>query len=124
MLSGMNTDGVQRDERFPIEGTAEAWIEFRYPGRERPLCCRVIDVSIAGISFLLDEELPLLARGAKIDGALVRLRDRTLNGGFVVKHVTRVRHSETICGAVLYPETDDDMNELVAVIRTVDAGAA
>ena len=118
----MNTDGVQRDERFPIEGTAEAWIEFRYPGRERLLCCRVLDVSIAGISFILDEALPLLTRGAKIEGALVRLRDRALHGSFVVKHVTRIRHAETICGAVLYPETDDDMNELADVIRAVDAG--
>ena len=120
----MNTDGVQRDQRFPIEGTAEAWVEFRYPGRDRRLCCRVLDVSIAGISFVLDEELPLLTRGAKIEGALLRLRDRTLRGGFVVKHVTRIRHFETICGAVLYPDTDDDMNELVEVIRAVDAGAA
>jgi hypothetical protein len=111
---------IQRDPRYAIRNSEIAYVEFAYPNSGgRMLRLPLIDLSVAGMAFALDEDLPLLVRGARLSPVTLRVGECRIEGSCVVKHVTRRRASGFLCGAVFYPETEQDMARLSGVLDHV-----
>lgn len=118
MSSTVNT---QRDRRFALLQSRNARVQFAYPAncerrRDQPL----LDISVSGLSFGLEHELPLLARGAVIHGAVVCVGECAMTGKLLVKHVTRSAR-QFVCGAVFYPASEIESVKLNGVIAGISA---
>lgn len=107
---------VQRDPRYTIPPLLEAFVEFRYPNPNgRLLSMPLTDMSVAGLSFAADSELPLIVRGARIEDVVVLLGDIRIEGKLLVMHCTP-GGARTVYGAVFYPATEPDQRRLSEVI--------
>jgi hypothetical protein len=118
MSSTVNT---QRDRRFALLVSRDARVQFAYPAnselrRDQPL----LDISVTGLSFGLEHELPLLVRGAVIHGAVVRVGDCDMTGKLLVKHLTR-SEDQFVCGAVFYPASEMESVKLNGLIAGISA---
>jgi hypothetical protein len=119
----MSTVLVKRDQRFAFLQAKNARVSFCYPNQDgTPIDQPLVDISVSGMSFALERELPLLSRGAVIAGVLVRIGDCEMRGKLLIKHVTR-NGSDVICGAVFYPASEIDMNKLNGMIAGISAHA-
>ena len=91
-------------------------MEFRYPNPNgRLLSMPLTDLSVAGLSFAADSELPLIVRGARIEGVVVLLGDIRIEGKLLVMHCTP-GGPRVFYGAVFYPATEPDQRRLSEVI--------
>ena len=64
---------VQRDPRYAVPVAVDACVEFSFPNPNgRRLVLPLLELSASGLSFIVDHELPLLVRGARLEGVLVR----------------------------------------------------
>jgi hypothetical protein len=108
---------VQRDPRYAIPPNVDARVEFNYPNPEgRRLSLQLLDLSVSGLSFVADHELPLVVRGAKLEGAVIRVGDAEIEGKLLIKHFTRGEAYEVMYGAILFPENAQDQQKLNDVI--------
>ena len=108
---------AQRDPRYPVPIAVDASLEFNFPNPGgRRLVLRLLELSIAGLSFVAEHELPLLVRGARIEGVVIRVGNSEIAGRVLIKHHTRARGAEVIYGGFFYPETEQDQNKLSSVI--------
>jgi hypothetical protein len=108
---------TQRDPRYPVPMALDASLEFNFPNPDgRRLVLRLLELSIAGLSFAAESELPLLVRGARLDGVVIRIGGGEIAGRMLIKHRTRARGPEVIYGGYFYPETEQDQNRLGSVI--------
>ena len=108
---------VQRDPRYSIPMAVDACVEFNFPNPSgRRLVLPLLELSVSGLSFIVDHELPLLVRGARLEGVLVRVGDSEISGRLLLKRLTRGVRSEAIYGGVFYPETEQDQNKIGAVL--------
>jgi len=108
---------VQRDPRYTVPPLVEAFVEFRYPNPGgRRLSLSLLDISVAGLSFAADSELPLIVRGARIENVVVLLGDIRIEGKLLVMHSTRGGPTGIVYGAVFYPATEQDQLRLNGVI--------
>jgi hypothetical protein len=106
-VAGPNT---QRDPRFAVPPELNGRVEFRYPNRVgRVLMPRLHDISVSGVAFSLDHELPLMVRGARIEDAVVRIGDLELGGRLLVRHGTGTGAGTMVYGCVFYPSTERDL---------------
>ena len=92
-------------------------IEFDWPN-ERGDACRMPlkDISPAGLSFVLEHELPGLEICSPINGVTARLGRHAIRCDLVVIHITSGHGRSTICGALVYPATDGDLRKLKRVV--------
>jgi hypothetical protein len=112
----MTRSNVQRDPRYRIPPLLEAFVEFRFPNPDgRLLSMRLTDLSVAGLSFVADSELPLIVRGARIDGVTVLLGDIRMEGKLLIMHATP-GGPRVLYGAVFYPATEEEQRKLSEVI--------
>ena len=108
---------VQRDPRYTMPPFMEAYVEFRYPNSSgRRLSMPLLDISVAGLSFAAGSGLPLIVRGARIEGVVVLLGDIRMEGKLLIMHATAGGPSGVAYGAVFYPATEQDQLRLNGVI--------
>jgi c-di-GMP-binding flagellar brake protein YcgR len=100
----------RKTRRHPATGTVEAFVEITYPDSvARNLRLPLVDISISGLSFVLTEELPAIENGTNITDIVVRLGDCEIRGELVVMHLTPQTETRTICGALFYAASDQDL---------------
>ena len=101
--------------RGRIPGFQDAEIEFTGPdgiAQKQEL----IELSVSGASFLLEARIPGLEAETAIDGGLIRIGEIEIRVCLKVRHVTRRDGKGYECGVRLYPMSDQDRNELAALI--------
>jgi hypothetical protein len=112
----------RKARRHSATGTVEAFVEITYPDSvARNLRLPLIDISISGLSFIMTEELPAIENGTNITDTVIRLGDCEIRGELVVMHVTPQSDNRTICGALFYTATDDDLMKLRSAIAGMEA---
>lgn len=118
----------RRHNRHVLPAVVEARAEFDYPGPGGHPCTMPIrDVSASGLSIVLAHDLPGLEPGSRLDGATLRIGDRTLKADLLVMHVTPEPSKGAICGALVYPVEDADLlafRDVVADLESLPAMAA
>jgi len=106
--------------RYRVDPKAAA-VEFSYPnpnGRDfnQPL----IDISIAGFSFHIENPVPDIDHGEQIEEAVVRLGDCEIKGDIIIMHLTN-EGSRTLCGALFYPSDESELVKLKCVVAGIEA---
>ena len=120
------TDCRRGPARHPIPRAADRYVSFEHPrpgGRSYRFPLH--DLSEGGLSFELTEELPLADEGASLDGVTVRLGNCEFRGDLLVMHLTPDMAPGSICGALFYPASDEDlvkMKGLIAGLAVMGAG--
>jgi hypothetical protein len=109
----------RRQRRHSIAAGAEARVEFHHPFPHGESCsARLVDLSVAGFSFAVPEQLSNLEVGTTVPQAVLRLGSCVMQGDMMIIHVTPERG---ICGALFYPTTDADLIKLRSVIAGIEA---
>ena len=114
----------RRDRRHLLDVGESAWVEFDYPSPSGPRWrLPLLDVSVAGLSFILPDELLGIDCGATLRDVVVRVGDCELQGSLVVMHVSPdpASYSWTGCGALFYPATEADQLKLKNIIARIEA---
>jgi len=118
------TKSRRRQHRYFVSRDKTACVEFEHPmpnGRHFRL--PIYNFSASGVSFYLDDEnnLSELDAGTDLAKATVRVGDCMIQGDLVIMHMTPGEGSRLICGALLYPTTDNDLVKLKSVIAGMEA---
>jgi len=112
----------RRHPRWPVPRDGRHVVEFWWPSRKGHRCTMALnDLSPAGLSFRLEHELPGLDVCRLIRTAVVRLGDLAVKADLVVIHVTSAPGRPTVCGALAYPKSDDDLRAMKAWLATHEA---
>ena len=99
-----------------------AFVEFNHPTSGGKCRLPLSDISHSGLSFHGESgEMPAVESGSTIEGASLRIRECIIQGDLVVMHVTPRPDSRIVCGALLYPATDNDLLKLKAVLAGMEA---
>jgi hypothetical protein len=112
----------RRIRRYSVAQAKSASIEFGYPnpnGRQSVL--PLIDISVAGFSFELNEPFPGLELGSSIEAVVVKIGDCEIKGDLVVMHLTDNADPEAVCGALFYPESETELVKLKCVVAGIEA---
>jgi hypothetical protein len=100
----------------------EACVEVNYPDcANRNVRLPLVDISISGLSFVMTEELPALENGSNLTDVVVRLGDCEIHGELVVMHMTPQSDARTICGALFFTATDQDLLKLRSAVAGMEA---
>ena len=100
----------RRHPRWSVPRDGRHLVEFWWPSRKGHRCSmRLNDLSTAGLSFVLEHEVPGLEICHPVRTADVRLGDVAFKADLVVIHITSGPGRPTVCGALVYPKTDDDL---------------
>ncbi len=105
----------REDPRSRIPGFQDAEIEFTGPdgtAHKRQL----IELSVNGGSFQLPERIPGLELGTPVEGSVIRIGEFEVRVNFVIRHVTRDDEPGYECGVQLYTMSEQDRNEIAALI--------
>lgn len=101
-----------------------ACAEVRFPvASPETLSLRVRDVSLGGISLILEATLPGLEVGDTLKGIDCVLEGRRVRGDLLVMHLTPGNAAGSVCGGLFYPATDEDLLLMRAIVEELDAGA-
>jgi hypothetical protein len=100
----------------------EACVEVTYPdSASRNVRLPLVDISISGLSFVMTEELPAIDSGTNIPDIVIRLGECEIHGELVVMHMTPDGDDRTICGALFFAATDEDLMKLRSAIAGMEA---
>jgi len=111
----------RRIRRHAIPATAEARITFAHPGPAAPRRdYRLIDISVAGLSFAVDTEAPSLEDGAEVSRVVVRVANCEITGDLLIMHVT-AEPERTVCGALFYPAAEAELVKLKSLMAGIEA---
>lgn len=117
----------RRSKRHAVVPGA-ARIDFVDPADPRgsqPRSLSLLDLSPSGLSFRLPAEMTRPAVGASLGPSSIRIgKTVTIRGELVVMHVSLRGDGGLICGALFYPETDDDLVKLRSVVAGIEAAGA
>jgi hypothetical protein len=114
-------DTLQRDQRYSMPLAVDATARFNYPnpnGQRRT--ATLLELSASGLSFVAENELPLIVRGAKLEGVVIQVGDTEIEGKLLIKHVTKGESDEVVYGGVFYPATMAGQQELNRIIFRLD----
>lgn len=109
----------QRDRRFPLFRPQKASVEFDFDGRVWRL--PLVDVSVTGLSFVTDEEVPGLRTGVRIESAVLRVADCEIRGNVAIRHVTPHPDWTTLYGGIFYPAEESDLHRLSGLLAGIEA---
>jgi hypothetical protein len=104
-------------KRLDVSDNDSYRVEFGYPvpnGQQIRMNLR--DVSQAGVSFIMNRELPDIEIGQLINQVVVYLGRRKLRGDLVVAHISAATNGDAVCGALFYPSTDADLRKLKSTV--------
>ena len=116
------TDCRRGPDRHPLPRADDRYIEVDHPqpgGRSYRFPLH--DISISGLSFVLTEEMPRIDEGSSLDGVVVHVGGCILRGDMLVMHVTPEMAPGSVCGALFYPATDEDLIKLKSLIAGIEA---
>jgi len=109
----------RRHRRHRIASEQRAHVELDFPSTSvEGNRCPLLDVSVAGVSFVLSDQLVGVEVGTDIRDVVIRIGDCVLHGDLMVMHVTPGRR---VCGALFYPTTDTDLLKLKSLIAGLEA---
>lgn len=110
-------------DRHRVHEGIAAEATFRWPARNgRPVIAQLRDVSYAGVSLVLGEELPGLEVGECLKGVNVSLDGVHFGGELLVMHLTPSPQGGILCGGLFYPVRDADVLALRKVVRRLETG--
>ena len=105
----------REDRRNQIPEFVDAEIAFNGPdgaSHKYPL----IALSLAGGSFEIPERIPGLDPGTTWDGGRILVGEIEICVNLQIRHVTRGDRKGYECGVRLYPISDEDRNEITALV--------
>ncbi len=109
----------RQEPRRRIPDSQDAEIEFTgtdETAHKRPL----IDMSVSGCSFQLPERIPGLEVGTPVEGSVIRVAEFEIHANFVIRRVTRDDEKGYEYGVQLYTMSDQDRNEMAALISRLE----
>lgn len=109
----------QRDRRFKILRPDRAAVEFSHGRRDWRL--PLVDLSVAGLSFVVDEEVRGLDVGLKLENVVVRITECEMRGDLVIRRATSQADWSTHYGAIFYPAEESDLLKLNGVLAGIEA---
>lgn len=109
----------QRDRRFPLFRPQKASVEFSHGGRSWNL--PLVDVSVTGLSFVTDEEVPGLTVGVRLENVVMRIAECEIRGNVAIRHATSHPDWTTLYGGILYPAEESDLLKLSGVLAGIEA---
>lgn len=112
-------DCRRSQRRHSVAPGADASIQLQHPPG-CPWTLRVIDISVSGISFAFEEDAPRIDSGENLSNVVIKIGSCTMEGDLLIMHVTPVP-PRTVCGALFYPATDDDLIKLKSMIAGIEA---
>jgi len=108
--------------RHSAAGSDRAWVEFRSPqAPDAPQRLPLVDISVSGFSFSLEEGSPRLGNGLEIAGVRIHLGGCEIRGDMVVMHVTPRGDGRVVCGALFYAAGDEDLLKLRSAVAGMEA---
>lgn len=109
--------------RHTIVDSENSRVEFRFPHPNgRPWSLPLLDVSVSGFSFSLDDELAGFDTGTTLEPVVLRIGSVEMHGALLVMHVSRSSSPATrVCGVLFYPAQDEDLLKLKSVIAGIEA---
>ena len=112
----------RKQRRHATLGANQISIELTWPqSSEKRHQFSLADVSISGLSFAFEAELHVIQSGPSISDAVMRLGDCEIRGDLVVMHVTPQSENRTVCGALFYAATDEDLVKWRAAMAGIEA---
>ena len=121
------TKSRRRQPRYSVSRPKEVCVEFEHPSPNgRHFRLPVVNLSSSGISFLVgaQDDFPEPEEGSTIPRAVVRVGECMINGDMLIMHTTPGSGSGYVCGALLYPNSDDDLVKLKSVIAGMEASGS
>jgi hypothetical protein len=109
----------QRDRRYTILRPDKAVVEFSHGRRGWRL--PLVDLSVAGLSFTVEEEVPGLEEGLKLENVVVRITECEMHGDLVIRRATAQPDWSTQYGVIFYPAEEADMLKLNGVLAGIEA---
>lgn len=115
----------RRHTRYTFSAGTDAWVKFGYP-RPSGFPCRmeVKDLSASGLSFIIEHELPGLEVGRTIRKAEITIGKQRITGDLLVMHLTKDVFPGSLCGCLIYPEDDQDIHALHALVTELEIESA
>jgi hypothetical protein len=111
----------RKARRHRLSAESDSRVEFDYPGPGDHACSMpIMDMTVAGFSFRLTEQLPGLEVGSNIREASLTIGACSMEGELVVMHVTD-KEAGAICGVLFYPATDTDLVKMKSLIAGIEA---
>lgn len=101
--------------RFAIPDSQGAVIELS-DGSAPTRTFQIRDISISGISFVLDGEFGEPESGTEYPEATLRFPRTEIAGGILVMHSTREEDGALVCGSLFYPASEEDLMKLKGVV--------
>jgi len=111
----------RRIRRHVLPTRGDASIEFCYPEGGQRERFRLLDLSVSGLSFLLDQNAPTLEAGLDLSNVVLRVANCEIRGDLLVMHVTADSASQSQCGALFYPASDIELIKLKSVVAGIEA---
>jgi len=115
---GTQIRAIQRDRRYQVLRPEKAFIEFSHGRRDWRVDLN--DVSVAGLSFSTDGDIPGVDAGARLESVELHVGDCHIRGAVIVRHVTAYDDGTTHFGGVFYPAEEDDLLKLNGVLGGID----
>jgi len=110
----------RRDERHALSTRLNARVEFDFPAGKR-WRLDLVDLSIAGLAFALDQGRPLMECGSQLSEVQLHIDGEEISGNLAVLHVSRDAEQRAICGALFHPSSQDQADRLHRVIERITA---
>ena len=106
----------RRHSRHSFPAGEGAAVEFGYPNPANDVVSmRLRDISVSGLSFELECDLPGLEIGRTIDRVKIRFEDQVIEADLLVMHLTPDEKKGAVCGALIYPSSDEGILALQAL---------
>ena len=111
--------------RHPIPRAADRYVEFEHPRPGgRTYRFPLHDLSEAGLSFMLTEEVPMTDEGTSLEAVTVRLGNCEIHGDLLVMHVTPEMAPGSVCGALFYPTSDLDLVKMKGLVAGLEVATS
>jgi len=111
----------RKSRRHRLSSGSGSNVQLELPRSGAQVSFQLLDISVSGFSFLLadtrDDEIEI---GATIPDVTLSIGNCRVLGELMVLHVTPGEPS-TICGALFYPTTDEDLVKLKSVVSGIEA---
>ncbi|MCP3980581.1 MAG: PilZ domain-containing protein [bacterium] len=111
----------RRDERYHVSLADEAYVEFRFPENGPRRRCKLSDLSVSGMSFTFDRDLPEMEIGTRLSSVTVGVGSCTMSGDMLVLHFAQRVDRLPVCGVLFYPATENDQRQLMTLLTGLEA---
>ena len=114
------TSKRRQERRYNIPGALGARFEFvDQNGEQQDL--QLTEIGVQGAAFAMPRRIPGVERGSMLADVVIRVALIQIDGNASVVHATRRSESKFECGILFFPKTEQDRNQLVSLISSLDA---